>query len=140
MTPEQKASQAVRIRASAWGLKLFRNNSGVLMNDVGVPVRFGLGNESKKLNQELKSSDFIGWTPLTITPEMVGKQVAIFTAIEAKAIGFIERESYNPNSREYGQDRFIKLVTNAGGLAAFATNNNDVDRIINDYINRVKKP
>lgn len=138
-TPEAKASLAVRVRSAAWGSKLFRNNSGVLMNQVGVPVRFGLGNESAKLNKKLKSSDLIGWTEVLITPEMVGKKVAVMTAIEAKPEGFIHREVYNENSREYAQAKFMKLINDAGGIAGFACSESDVDRIFNEFLERCKK-
>lgn len=137
-TPEAKSSLSVRERASDWGLRLFRNNSGALMNEVGIPVRFGLGNESKKVNQELKSGDLIGWTPLIITQEMVGKQVAVFTNIEAKAKGFKEREKYNKNTREYGQDKWNKMTNKAGGLAGFASCAADIDRLINEFITRLR--
>lgn len=133
-TPEAQASQVVRLRAAAWGCKVFRNNSGVLMNDVGVPVRFGLGNESKQVNQNFKSSDLIGWTPVTITPDMVGKQLAVFTSIEAKALGFKEKENYTLRQREYAQKKWLDLVTNAGGIAGFACCEADVDKIIQEFL------
>lgn len=136
-TPEAKSSHVVRERASAWGIRLFRNNSGVLMNEVGIPVRFGLGNESKKVNQELKTGDFIGYTPVLITQEMVGKTVAVFTNIEAKAKGFKHRETYSPKTREYGQNNFNQMVIKAGGIAGFACNAADFDQIINSFIIQV---
>jgi len=132
-TQEAKSSLVVRLRATAWGLKLFRNNSGVLFNQENVPVRFGLGNESAKINKQLKTGDFIGWTPVVITQAMVGKTIAVFTNIEAKAAGFKHRETYNKNSREHAQDSFNNLVNNAGGVAGFASCDSDVDRIINSY-------
>lgn len=138
-TAEAKASFQLRERASEWGLRLFRNNSGVLKNEVGVPVRFGLGNESKKINQELKSGDFVGWTPVLITQEMVGKQVAIFTNVEAKAEGFVHRETYPKNKREHGQSNFNKMIIKAGGVAGFACNKVEFDNIINDWIKRITK-
>jgi len=139
MTPEAKASQAVRLRAAAWGIRLFRNNSGVLMNqDTGRPVRFGLANESKKLNKKFKSGDYIGITPLVITPEMVGKTIGIFTNIEAKAEGFKERENYHPNSREFAQNNFNKLIEKLGGLSGFACSEFDVDELIKKFVMRLK--
>lgn len=138
-TKEAVASQKVRLRAASWGARIFRNNSGVLFNQEGVPIRFGLGNESAKLNKKLKSSDFIGWQTVEITPDMVGKQVAVFVGIEAKSEGFKHREEYNQNSREYAQAKFIQLIQEAGGIAGFASNELDVDRILNDFYASIKK-
>ncbi len=135
MTPEAKATKTVRERASAWKMRLFRNNSGVLNDERGVPVRFGLGNESKRLNQELKSSDLIGWTPITITPDMVGKTVAVFTAIEVKSPGFRVRQ-FNKKSREYAQNKYIELVKLFGGIAGFAADWPDVDKAIKEWKER----
>ena len=138
-TPEAKASQSVRLRATAWGARVFRNNSGVLLNEVGVPVRFGVGNESKEINKKMKTGDFIGWTPITITQDMVGKQVAVFTNIEAKAVGFKHRKTYPAGSRENGQQNFNNIVNLANGIAGFAADNNDVDCMYNEFIKRVTK-
>lgn len=134
MSPEEKANQDVRLRVTSWGMRMFRNNSGVLMNPNGVPVRFGLGNESKKINKVLKSPDLVGVYELEITPEMVGKKVAVFSGIEVKKKGFKEKENYNENSREFGQNNFIKLIKKFGGLAGFASCKEDVDRILNDFL------
>jgi len=140
VTPEDKASQEVRLRASDWGMKLMRNNSGVLPNPkTNRPVRFGLGNESKKINESLKSGDYIGITPVAITQEMVGKTIGVFTNIEVKAVGFVERESYRENSREYAQNNFNNLTIKHGGMAGFASCWQDVDRIIKNFIDRLKQ-
>jgi hypothetical protein len=122
-----------------WGIRLFRNNSGVLPDPITKrPVRFGLGNESKKLNKEFKSGDYIGVTPLTITPEMVGKTVGVFTNLEVKAEGFVERDSYRDNQREYGQKNYIVMIRKLGGLAGFVTNESDVDQLIQKFVQRLK--
>jgi len=139
LTPEQKASEAVRLRAAAWGVKLMRNNSGVLPDVTGRPVRFGLGNESKRINEKLKSGDYVGWTPVTITPEMVGKTIAVFTNIEVKAKGFKQREHYVEKSREFAQNKFNKLVLSTNGCAGFASCAADVDRIINTLLEGLKE-
>lgn len=57
------------------------------------------------------SSDLIGWTPVTITSEMVGQTVAVFTGVETKAAGGDERTH---------QENFINQVCAAGGRAGFA--------------------
>ena len=136
-TPEAKASQEVRLRASDWKSRIYRNNSGVLMNEVGVPVRFGLGNESKKINEQFKTSDFIGWTPVVVTSDMVGKTLAVFTAIEAKPLGFKVKSVYPVKSREFAQNKFIELVRSGGGIGGFASDWQGVDSIMNEFYQRI---
>ena len=57
---EAWTSSAIRLEATAKGVRLFRNNVGALPSSEGQLVRYGLANESKRMNQHLKSSDFIG--------------------------------------------------------------------------------
>lgn len=59
------------------------------------------------------SSDLIGWTTIEITPDMVGKTVPVFTAVEVKAEG-------GRTSAE--QQNFIRVVRAAGGFAGIAHN------------------
>jgi hypothetical protein len=63
MTRESDVANAVRLAAASRGWRLWRNNSGVLVDKRGVPIRYGLANESKAMNGVFKSGDFIGWTP-----------------------------------------------------------------------------
>ena len=52
--------------------------------------------------------DFIGWRTITVTPEMVGRKIAVFTAVEGKsADGILTPE----------QAHFLKMVRLAGGIA-----------------------
>ena len=133
-TPEAKSSQEVKLRASQWGCKLFRNNSGMLYNNEGVPVRYGLGNVSAKFNKQVKSSDEIGWTPVLITQEMVGKTIPVFTAFENKTPKFNIRVAYPEGSREAAQLKFINIVRDAGGIAGFTRSSSDVDNILKEYV------
>lgn len=133
-TPEAKSSQEVKLRASKWGCRLYRNNSGMLFNRDGVPVRYGLGNISKKHNAHIKSSDEIGLTPILITQEMVGKKIPVFTAIEIKTDKFHMKDSYRDGSREAAQLKFINIIKELNGIAGFARNANDVDRMIEEYV------
>lgn len=138
-TPEAYASQEVRKRASDWKARLYRNNSGCLKDESGRPVRFGLGNESAKTNQLYKTGDYVGWFPVTITPEMVGKTIAVFANIEVKAVGFTVKLDYNPNSREYAQNNFNNLVTSHNGIAGFAWDWQSLDGLVQDFYRRVTK-
>ena len=114
----------MRTEARRLGSTLFRNNSGVLNDALGRPVRFGLGNESKKQNEHIKSSDLIGITPIIITQEMVGKTIGVFTSLEIKR----EDWTFSPkDKREVAQKNWIDFILMHGGFAGFA---NSVDRVI----------
>jgi hypothetical protein len=72
---EQQIQQHIRIACSTGATRLFRNNTGTLRDQHGRPVQFGLARGS---------ADLIGYRTITITPEMVGQQVAVFLSIEVK--------------------------------------------------------
>jgi hypothetical protein len=82
-------------------LRLFRNNTGTLPDPrTGRPVQFGLARGS---------ADLIGYRTVTITPDMVGQQVAVFTSLEVKTpTGRIRPEQTN----------WLHTIKRAGGIAA----------------------
>lgn len=124
MTASETAvkSQAEVIAASL-GALMMRNNSGVAVDDTGRHIRYGLMNESKRVNSQFKSSDLIGITPVLIGPQHVGRTVGVFTAIETKAAGWKLRPS---DDHAQAQLRFINLVRRNGGLAGFVSDPLDV--------------
>jgi len=88
---------------------LFRNNVGVLRDSRGNYVSYGLCSGS---------SDLIGWKPKVILPEMVGKTVAVFTAIEVKSPhGILSKE----------QEAFLNAVREAGGIGFEVRSINDLE-------------
>lgn len=124
---EDEVSQRLTMYAAEKGTYLLRNNSGVLKNREGTPVRYGLGNISEKQNKKFKSSDQIGITPITITQDMVGQTVGVFTAIEMKKEGW----KFNPNNEsEVAQKTFIEWVTTRGGLGGFCQSVDDFNKIM----------
>lgn len=142
MTPEQIASQRVRLAASSLGCRLFRNNSGGFYDEQGRFVRFGLGNESAQLNQQLKFGDYVGITPIVITPEMVGKTVGIFTNLEVKPEGMLNatiNKASKGNCRESAQLMAINLVKSIGGIGGFVTCESDVSLTIREYVEGIQK-
>jgi len=66
-------------------------------------VTFGVGSPG--------GSDLIGYRRVTVTPEMVGREMPVFAAIEVKtAKGRATKD----------QLRFIEHIRNAGGIAGVA--------------------
>lgn len=111
---ETAVQSSVRLEASKAGHRLFRNNVGVLRNDKGVPVRFGLCNDTKAMNEKFKSSDLIGFSK-------TGK----FIAREVKESGWI----YTGTPREQAQLNFIELVNLHGGDACFVTGTGSFEKL-----------
>jgi len=114
---EAWAQSAVRIEAGAKGIRLWRNNVGALLDQRGVPVRYGLANDNKALNARLKSADLVGIKPLLITQAHVGATVGQFICREMKAPGW----HYRGDEHERAQLAWAKLVVSLGGDAGFAT-------------------
>lgn len=112
MATEQQIQQAIRLKLSKGRCRLWRNNTGALRDANGQLIRFGLCSGS---------SDLVGLTAVTITPDMVGQQVAVFTAIEVKA------ERGRPTAE---QEAFLAMVTHFGGKAGIARSIEDAERII----------
>jgi hypothetical protein len=111
--------------------KVFRNNTG--MGWTGQSKQLPNGNriiaEPRPLHAGLckGSSDLIGWTPIEITPEMIGKKIAVFTAIEVK----------KPNGRVSSEQiNFINQIKNDGGIAGIATNEFEAVNIIQNILKR----
>lgn len=121
MRSEGAVSQAALLRYDALGFRLFRNNSGALLDKRGIPVRFGLGNTSAAVNEQVKSSDYLGWRPLLITPEMVGDVIAQFASVEFKEEGWTPAPPTNRAAfaHEQAQRKWIDLVLADGGYGEF---------------------
>ena len=113
---EATIQAALRLAAARKGMILWRNNVGALLDKRGVPVRYGLANDSKALNEQVKSGDLIGIRPTVITPDMVGQVVGVFVSRECKAEGW----KYRGDNHEKAQRRWIDIVRSYGGDADFA--------------------
>ena len=97
---EHEIQQRIRLACGRGPVRLWRNNSGALVDQQGRLVRFGLAKGS---------SDLIGLRSLEITPDLVGQRIAQFVALEIKtARGVVSPE----------QRAFLALVEQLGGLAA----------------------
>ncbi|MGL5647064.1 MAG: hypothetical protein ACRDDY_04375 [Clostridium sp.] len=105
-----------RLAAAQAGAILWRNNCGALVDKRGIPVRYGLCNDTKQLNKRLKSSDLIGIRPVRITPDMVGTTIGQFAAVECKEADW----TYKGDDHEKAQKAFGELVMSKGGVFTFA--------------------
>jgi len=114
---ETEIQNNILYNASQIGWRLWRNNVGVALRKDGTPVRYGLANTSKAMNSNLKSSDLIGIRPVLITPDMVGKTIGQFIAIEAKASNINLTKKLS--GRMIAQNRFLDLIKRLGGYAEF---------------------
>ena len=117
-TPEAIVQQAIRLESSRRGMRLWRNNNGACVDNTGRMVRYGLGNDSSKVNKHIKSSDLIGITPVQVG----GHTLGIFTAIEVKRGGW----AYKGTAREKAQLAWLELVTVMGGIGKFAAGVEDL--------------
>jgi hypothetical protein len=109
---EQKIQQEIRIACSRGQTRLFRNNTGTLRDQHGRPVQFGLCKGS---------ADLIGWKRVTVTPDMVGSTVAVFTSIEVKTpTGRLRSE----------QQQWLDAVQAAGGIAGVARSVSDAKALL----------
>lgn len=126
--PESAVQGAVRVDLAKQGVKAFRNNVGATPSrckscgERRAPVRYGLANDSTRLNKVLKSSDVIGLIPRIITPDMVGKRIAQFGSWEVKPDGW----TYSGKGREPAQLAWLTLVRSVGGHADFTTGHLDL--------------
>lgn len=109
---ESSLMRSIQLFLSGLGVRVLRNNVGMLEDKTGQKVRYGLC---------VGSADLIGWYPVEITPEMVGKKVAIFTAVEVKTpTGRLTKE----------QADFLDAVKSAGGIAFVARSVEEAERFI----------
>ena len=123
MKSENAVQTEVRLEVSQQGGRIWRNNTGVFIDKRGIPVRYGLCNESKRQNQFTKSSDLIGIKPVLITAEMVGELCGQFVAYEIKKEGWTRNHN---DKRENAQENFINIVRSLGGEAKFISDVDDL--------------
>ena len=121
-------SNRIREHYSDDGYRLFRNNCGALPDRSGRLVRFGLANDSKALNETIKSGDLIGYRSRLVTPDMVGDVIAVFVSIEAKENGWsfprvgpikTPRGGLSDYGHAVAQLRWADMVRAEGGEAGF---------------------
>lgn len=117
--------------ASTLGARLFRQNTGVgWVGKVerGFPgKRVTLGpadvvvRNARPFHAGVPGmSDLGGWSPVVVTPEMVGTTIAVYAQVEVKAGARTTDE----------QKAWIEAVDKAGGFAGVARDENDLRKIL----------
>jgi len=106
-------------------VRVFRNNVGTAWVGNVSPTSDGgkYIKNARPLHAGLckGSSDLIGWTTKEITPEMVGKKVAIFTALEIKT----------PTGKATPEQKtFLRVVKEAGGISGIARSEADAVNLV----------
>ncbi len=93
-------------------VRLFRNSVGVAFYANGQRVKYGLA---------VGSSDLIGLQRVVITPEMVGRALGRFLAIETKS---------DKGKTSAAQDNFLRMVREFGGVAVVCRSVTDALRAL----------
>jgi hypothetical protein len=107
----------VRLEAPREGVYLFRNNVGAGKLEKGQFVRWGLANDSKKLNEKFKSGDLIGIRKRLITADLVGSYIGQFVSREIKESDW----TFRGTLEEYAQMNWATLINAQGGDAKIVT-------------------
>jgi hypothetical protein len=123
---ESNVQSRTRLAAVAKHWRLWRNQRGAGKMESGNFIRYGLANDSKQLGDKLKSGDLIGWRPVIITPDMVGKVIAQFVSVECKAEDWAPPPLNTKDEAAAAQYRWAELVNKEGGYAVFI---NDPDKL-----------
>lgn len=125
---ERPLIDEILLSASRLGSRLFRQNVG--LGWVGKIIRRDrtkiLLENPRPLHAGLckGSSDVVGLTPVVITPDMVGKTVGVFTAIEVK---------YGRTPTDDDQKKFIAMVKKLGGIAAIVRSLDDYHKALKQW-------
>lgn len=128
---ETDLMRRLQIAASRLGARLFRQNTGMAWTgkiEKGWPgrrvvMRHGdvLLRNARPFHAGFKGmSDLGGWTPVTITSDMVGETVAVYAQCEVK-------ENAKPTKKQIA---WIKAVNAAGGRAGIVRCEADLIRIL----------
>lgn len=107
MQTEIDVQNLSRLAVQYAGGVAWRNNRGALPNpDTGIPIRFGLANDSSKLDKVFKTGDLVGFAP-----------DGIFCMWECKPPGW----RYTGTEREVAQRNAILFVVARRCRAGFVT-------------------
>ncbi len=129
MTTETDIQRQIQLALSSPTGRMFRNTVGEGWHGKVVhqtPTHITLQHyRHVKFGLAPGSSDLIGLHSLLITPQMVGRRVAVFTAIEVK----------RPKGKKAieEQRRFIEMASELGGISGIARSPDQAIQIVSDF-------
>ena len=100
MSEKEIQSKVLLAVGSRKDTRLFRNTVGHCETLDGRHIKYGLCPGS---------ADLIGWHTVVVTPDMVGKKVALFLSIEVKA-----QKGKGPSPEQLN---WLRAVSEAGGMS-----------------------
>jgi hypothetical protein len=106
---EDELRNQCRLAIANAGGVAWRNNNGALPDRRGIPVRFGLANDSAAINEVFKSSD------------LIGIYRGIFCAWEIKTPTW----KWRGTKHEIAQKAYIEYVRAHGARGGFVTSTGD---------------
>lgn len=140
MATEQQIQQQIRLAHGSGDTRLWRNNVGTgwagrsttatasNLHALAASLRPGdvIVRGGRPLHAGLcpGSSDLIGYRTVTITPEMVGQELAVFAAVEVKS------STGRPTAE---QTAFVEHVRQAGGRAGIARSVPEAEVILSGH-------
>lgn len=115
---EWEIMEKIAAACSKGGDQVFENRIGTVIDQrTNQYISFGVGGKG--------AADLIGWKTIEITPDMMGKKVAVFCAIEVKRPGLEARTE---------QKAYLKKVDTAGGIAGVAHSVREAKSIIAKWL------
>lgn len=109
---ETNILQAIRMACSRGAVRLFRNQVGTYKLADGRCVSSGLA---------VGSADLIGWRTIEVTPDMIGRRIAVFASVEVKA----ESGKVRPEQKAWSD-----AVIDAGGIAGIVRSVEEAQRLL----------
>lgn len=131
MSNESSVQTGIMLAAPSMDARLLRNNCGVMQDARGNFVHYGVGGNG--------GADLIGWVQVKITPEMVGRTVAIMASVEAKSKdwrppGPVAMASGGKDAKRWeAQCNWRDAILKAGGIACVAQSPLDVAQAIEGF-------
>lgn len=103
-------------------LLTWRNNVGACEATNGRVIRYGLANDSKAMNEIVKSADKIGIKRHLVRPCDVGRHLGLFVSVEFKRQDWKMPAAPDPHTR--AQLNWAATISAYGGIAHIYNGNN----------------